>query len=96
MAQTLDAGAHWTMPLLASEHFTHRGNIQTVLGGQTGDRTLGDFLQLRIGKQGEANISYANSNSQTEASTPQAFFVKQNGGSGVLRRTRPYTAMPSR
>ena len=84
MAQTLDDGTHWTPPLLASEHFTHRGNIQTVLGGQTGDRTLGDFLQLRIGKQGEANISYADSNSQTEASTPQAFFVKQNGGSGVF------------
>jgi hypothetical protein len=74
----------WTPPILASEHFVHRGSIQTLMGGQTGDRTLGDFLQLRIGRQGEANISYADSNSGTEALASQGMFVRQNGGSSVF------------
>src|SRR5438132_4626169 len=47
MAQTLDGGNSWTHPILASEHFIHRGNIQTIIGKQSGDRTLGDFLQIR-------------------------------------------------
>lgn len=78
------ANPAWTAPLLASEHFVHRGSIQSLMGGQTGDRTLGDFLQLRIGPQGEANISYADSNSHTEALASQGMFVRQNGGSSVF------------
>ncbi|HKV30955.1 MAG TPA: hypothetical protein VJT14_08065 [Candidatus Dormibacteraeota bacterium] len=74
----------WTLPILASEHSIHRGSVQTLMGGQTGDRTLGDFLQLRIGRQGEANISYADSNSDTEALASQGMFVRQNGGSSVF------------
>ena len=74
----------WTPPILASEHFVHRGSIQTLMGGQSGDRTLGDFLQLRIGRQGEANISYADSNSDTEALASQGMFVRQNGGTSVV------------
>jgi hypothetical protein len=74
----------WTLPILASEHSVHRGSVQTLMGGQTGDRTLGDFLQLRIGLQGEANISYADSNSGTEALASQGMFVRQNGGSSVF------------
>ncbi|MDQ6708991.1 MAG: hypothetical protein M3Z11_00395 [Candidatus Dormibacteraeota bacterium] len=74
----------WTAPVLASEHFIHRGTIQTLMGGQSGDRTLGDFLQLRIGLQGEANISYADSNSATEPLASQGAFVRQNGGASVL------------
>jgi len=77
----------WTAPILASEHFVHRGSVQTLMGGQTGDRTLGDFLQLRIGRQGEANISYADSNSDTESLASQGMFVRQNGGSSVLAET---------
>jgi hypothetical protein len=80
------ANPAWTPPILASEHFMHRGSIQTLMGGQTGDRTLGDFLQLRIGRQGEANISYADSNSDTEALASQGMFVRQNGGSSVFAR----------
>jgi hypothetical protein len=78
------ANPAWTPPILASEHFVHRGSIQTLMGGQSGDRTLGDFLQLRIGRQGEANISYADSNSGTEALASQGMFVRQNGGSSVF------------
>jgi len=74
----------WTLPVLASEHPVHRGSIQTLMGGQSGVRTLGDFLQLRIGRQGEANISYADSNSDTEALASQGMFVRQNGGSSVF------------
>jgi hypothetical protein len=75
----------WTTPVVASEHFIHRGSVQTLMGGQTGDRVLGDFLQLRIGLQGEANISYSDSNSDTEALlASQGMFVRQNGGSSVF------------
>jgi hypothetical protein len=87
MAQSLNftsANPAWTAPILASEHFVHRGSIQTLMGGQTGDRTLGDFLQLRIGRQGEANISYADSNSETEVLASQGMYIRQNGGSSVL------------
>jgi hypothetical protein len=69
----------WSGPVLASEHFVHRGSMFTLIGSQTGDRTLGDFLQLRLGAQGEANISYADSNSIDELDS-QAAFVRQNGG----------------
>jgi hypothetical protein len=69
----------WSGPVLASEHFIHRGSMFTLIGGQTGDRTLGDFIQLRLGPQGEANISYADSNSDLELDS-QAAFVRQNGG----------------
>jgi hypothetical protein len=55
-----------------------------VLGGQEGDRTLGDFIQLRVGLDGEANISYGDSNNIDEAIIPQATFVRQNGGSSVF------------
>jgi hypothetical protein len=79
-----DTAPSWTPPILASEHFIHRGSVQTLMGGQMGDRTLGDFLQIRIGRQGEANISYADSNSETEALASQGMFVRQNGGSSVF------------
>ena len=69
----------WTAPILASEHFVHRGSMFTLIGSQKGDRTLGDFIQLRAGLQGEANISYADSNSIIELDS-QAAFVRQNGG----------------
>ena len=79
-----DPNPTWTPPILASEHSIHRGSIQTLMGGQTGDRTLGDFIQLRIGLQGDANISYADSNSDTEALASQGMFVRQNAGSSVF------------
>jgi hypothetical protein len=73
----------WTQPIVASEHAVHRGSVQTLMGGQTGDRVLGDFLQVRIGGRGEANIAYADSNSDTESLASQGMFVSQNGGSSV-------------
>ena len=87
MAQTLNGHSTsptFTAPLLAGEHYVHKGTIQTVLGGQCGDRTLGDFLQLRIGSRGEAQISYADSNNADEPFAPHAMYVKQNGGAGVF------------
>ena len=86
----------WTQPILASEHFIHRGSVQTLMGGQTGDRTLGDFLQLRIGRQGEANISYADSNSGTELLASQGMFVRQNGGSSVFANAPVVRGAPLR
>ncbi len=84
--QTLNGHAAtptFSAPVLASEHYVHKGSIQTVIGGQCGDRTLGDFLQLRIGRQGEAQVAYADSNNADAAFAPHGMYVKQNGGSGV-------------
>ncbi len=84
MVQTINAGGGWTAPILASEHLVHRGSIQTLLGAQTGDRTLGDFLQIRTGLQGEANITYGDSNNQDlQFLLAQPMFVRQDGGTTV-------------
>src|SRR5438067_2076045 len=83
------ASPTFTAPVQASEHFVHRGSIQTLIGHQTGDRTLGDFIQLRIGSQGEAEISYSDSNNIDEGNAPHATFVRQNGGEGLLATISP-------
>ena len=92
MVQTLNghsAAPTFTAPVQASEHFIHRGSIQTLIGGQTGDRSLGDFLQMRMGANGEAQIGYADSNSIVEAFAPHGMFVRQNGGNGLLAASSP-------
>src|SRR5439155_12533027 len=59
----LDVTPSFTAPLLVSEHFVHRGGIGDIPSGKfCGNGTLGDFLTLRIGTQGEAAIVYADSN----------------------------------
>jgi hypothetical protein len=92
MVQTLNGHAAtptFTAPILASEHFIHRGSMFTLIGGQNGDRTLGDFLQLRMGPNGEAEIGYADSNNINEASAPHGMFVRQNAGNGLLVASSP-------
>ena len=92
MVQTLNghnASPTFTAPILASEHFNHRGTIQTLIGGQCGDRTLGDFLQMRMGAQGEAEIGYSDSNNVEEVFAPHAMFVRQNGGPGLITASSP-------
>ncbi|GAC1308613.1 MAG: hypothetical protein NVSMB10_15010 [Steroidobacteraceae bacterium] len=87
VVQTLNgrsASPSFTPPILASEHPIHKGDIQTVIGGQCGDRTLGDFLQIRVGSSGEAQISYADSNNQDAGFAPHGMYVKQNGGTGLF------------
>jgi hypothetical protein len=79
----------FTAPILASEHFIHRGTIWTFLGGQNGDRHLGDFLQLRVGSLGEAQISYADSNNVVGSVAVHAMYVRQNGGTGLYAATSP-------
>jgi hypothetical protein len=92
MVQTLNghaASPSFTAPVQASSHFIHRGSIQTLIGAQTGDRSLGDFLQLRMGALGEAQIAYADSNNINEAFAPHATFVRQNSGDGLLVASSP-------
>jgi hypothetical protein len=92
MVQTLNghtASPTFTAPILASEHFIHRGSMYTLIGGQNGDRTLGDFLQLRMGPNGEAEISYADSNNVDESFAPHGMFVRQNRGNGLLAASSP-------
>src|SRR5207253_10956982 len=55
-----------------------------------------DFLKLRLGRQGEANISYADSNSGTEALASQGMFVRQNGGSSVFAQAPVVHGVPRR
>ncbi|MEA2459869.1 MAG: hypothetical protein QOH90_46, partial [Actinomycetota bacterium] len=86
--QTLNgAAAHPTFskPIVTGEHFVHRGNIQTLIGGQCGDRTLGDFIQMRLGPKGEANISYGDSNNIDEVFSPHAMFVRQDRGPSLYK-----------
>jgi hypothetical protein len=91
--QSLNAHAAsptFTAPIRASSHPIHRGTIQTLLGGQCGDRQgLGDFLQMRTGAQGEAQISYADSNSITHTLASHAMFVRQNSGTGLIAASSP-------
>jgi hypothetical protein len=83
------ASPTFTAPIQASEHFVHRGSIQTVMGGQNGDRTLGDFLQLRIGVFGEAMIAYSDSNNIDESGVTHAMFVRQDGGETLSSTATP-------
>ena len=92
MVQTLNGHAAtptFTAPILASEHLIHRGTMNTLIGGQNGDRTLGDFLQLRMGPSGEAEIGYADSNNFDEGFAPHGMFIRQNGGNGLLLASSP-------
>lgn len=89
MVQSLDGGTTFTAPILASETFVHRGPMNTVIGGQSsasaGGRDMGDFLELRTGPSGEANIAYGDSNLDGGSSIlSQGMFVRQNGGPGLL------------
>lgn len=94
MTQSLNAHAPvptFSAPILASEHQVHVGPIQTLLGGQqsAASRALGDFLQLRTGAQGEAHISYANSNNIIGSAAAKGMYVRQNGGPGLFAATSP-------
>lgn len=92
MAQTLnghDAVPVFTSPIQASQHFIHRGSMNTLIGGQAGDRTLGDFIQLRLGPQGQARISYSDSNNIDEPLVPHGMFVQQNGGASLYTANSP-------
>src|SRR2546423_1484903 len=73
----------FSAPALASEHPIHRGSIQTIIGGQCGDRTRGDFFQLRVCATGAAQASYADSNNIDAAFAPHGTHVRQAGGAGL-------------
>src|SRR5258708_37265254 len=70
------AAPTFTAPILASEHNVHRGTMFTLIGGQNGNRALGDFLNLRVGLQGEAIITYSDSNNAGRP--PQALGGRQD------------------
>src|SRR5207237_5175471 len=92
VVQTLNGHAAtptFTAPILASEHFIHRGSMNTLIGGQNGDRTLGDFLQLRMGPNGEAEIGYADSTNFGEGFGSHGMFVWRSCSNGLLVRSTP-------
>jgi len=90
MVQSLNAhdpgGPVFTPPIRASAHHVHRGAVQTLVGGQCANasRALGDYLQLRTGAQGEAHISYADSDNVIGLLAGHAMYVHQNGGTGLF------------
>lgn len=83
------SGVSFTPPSLAGQHYMHKGTIQTLIGHQCGDRTLGDFFQMRIGPDGSAYLSFADSNNIDEIFAPHAMFVRQTGGLGVFKSKTP-------
>jgi Dockerin type I domain len=94
MTQSLNAhnvSPTFTAPILASSHHLHRGGVQTLIGGQCGNasRAFGDYLQLRTGPQGEAQIAYADSNSLNNTTGGHAMYVHQNGGTGLYAASSP-------
>jgi hypothetical protein len=91
----LSAPAGWSSPVEASQHAIHYGTMYTLIGGQNGNRTLGDFIQLRIGPDGEANIAYSDSNNQNSSVLPEAMFVRQNGGPSVYAKVKTVNLPPA-
>jgi len=94
MTQSLNAhdlAPVFTPPIRASAHHIHRGGVQTLIGGQCSNasRALGDFLQLRTGPQGEAHISYADSDNVVGTLAGHAMYVHQNGGTGLYAANSP-------
>jgi hypothetical protein len=85
------AGPVFTPPIRASAHHIHRGGVQTLIGGQCSNasRALGDYLQLRTGPQGEAHISYADSDNVVGTLAGHAMYVHQNGGTGLYAANSP-------
>ncbi len=91
VTQSLNAhssSVSFSKPVDASGHPIHHGSIQTVIGHQCGDRTLGDFFQLRLGRNGEAITSFGDSNNIDAGLAPHAMFVRQVDGSGLYRSTK--------
>jgi hypothetical protein len=96
-SQTLNGLARepeFSRPVLVSEHFVHRGGIADFPGGKfCGNGVMGDFLQLRVGLQGEAVIVYADSNNANGiyrgvndpnlGQIAHPMLVRQNGGPGL-------------
>jgi Ca2+-binding RTX toxin-like protein len=70
-------------PIDAVGHHIHKGTMFTLIGKQCGNRSLGDFFQLRAGLNGEANISYGDSTNRFQVFLPHNMFIRQNGGRGV-------------
>jgi len=98
MVQTLNghaAAPTFTAPILASQHYVHKGSVQTIIGGLCGNRSLGDFLQMRVGSKGEAHIVYADSNNIAGSLlATHAMYVRQNGGTGLSSTTPTVTGDP--
>jgi hypothetical protein len=95
MVQSLNAhdptGVVFTPPIRASSHPIHSGGVQTLIGGQCGNAShaLGDYLQLRTGPQGEAHISYADSDNVVGSLVGHAMYLHQNGGTGLYAANSP-------
>jgi hypothetical protein len=102
MAQSLNAlAANRTFTVTkVSDHQAKFGNISTQGLGGSPDRSLGDFMQVQVGKQGQAVISYVDDTSadrnpdfcmgcgQTPAEAAGPVMIStQNGGPSLFVRS---------
>jgi hypothetical protein len=83
----------FSKPADVAGHPIHHGSLQSLMGGQCGDRTLGDFFQLRVGPNGEAMTSFGDSNNAAAIFAPHAMFGRQIGGSGLYSGRNPSGAV---
>jgi len=97
LSQSLNAnggGAIFSAPIRVSQHPNHNGGICTMGIGCTtgGDRSLADFFQVDVNKQGGADVVWADTsnNSNTSGSGNQAALVdeaRQVSGSTLFGTT---------
>ena len=86
-SMTADGGTTWTKPVVASDHHVRRGPLFTFLGGGNqggGRRSLGDFLNLRMGPDGEAVIAYGDGTNIIGDILPHAMVARQRSGPSLL------------
>jgi hypothetical protein len=67
--------------------------VQSLIGGQNqlSSRSLGDYLQMRVGPRGEAHIAYVDSNNIEGAAVGHAMYVQQNGGMPIVGSSLVHT-----
>jgi hypothetical protein len=84
---SLNGGQTWTAPVVASDHHVRKGPLFTFLGGGNqsgGRRSLGDFINLRMGPRGEAVISYGDGTNVIGDILPHAMVAHQRSGPSLL------------
>jgi hypothetical protein len=74
MAQSLNAlsGAPTITTSLVSAYPNKYGGVCTMGSGCTGDRSLGDFLEVQSGLQGRAMVSYVDDATQVQVTDPSS------------------------
>jgi hypothetical protein len=73
----------FSRPIRAQRWPVYRGSMATIYSGLCGERSLADFIQVRLGHAGEAMISYEQG-IHADQFSPHAMFIRQVRGPGAL------------